>query len=69
MYLGNPEVMDSVRMSAIYLASVIGSMTATGSLVAFGKLQGIMPSKALALPGRDAINLGLALGTAARSGL
>lgn len=69
MYLGNPEVMDSVRMSAIYMASVIGSMTATGSVIAFGKLQGLLASKALALPGRDAINVGLALGTAARYGM
>lgn len=126
MYLGNPEIMDSVRMSAIFLATAIGSMTgasgwvrahaavvvvtlgpstdrptpppkmfgttyiyitnqqtnnstnnqthtqqntktATGSVVAFGKLQGLLNSKALALPGRDAINAGLALGTAARS--
>jgi NAD(P) transhydrogenase len=65
LYLGNPEIMDSTRMSAVYLASVIGSITATGSVVAFGKLQGWLHSKALSLPGRDAINLGLGVGTAA----
>lgn len=32
-------VADSVRMSAVYLASFIGGATATGSVVAFGKLQ------------------------------
>ena len=30
---------DAVRMSAVYLASFIGGATATGSIVAFGKLQ------------------------------
>ena len=65
LYLGNPEIMDATRMSAIYLASVIGSVTATGSVVAFGKLQGWLGSRALSLPGRDAINLGLGVGTAA----
>jgi len=65
LYLGNPEIMDSTRISAVYLASVIGSITATGSVVAFGKLQGWLHSKALSLPGRDAINLGLGVGTAA----
>lgn len=32
-------VSDAVRMSAVYLASFIGGATATGSIVAFGKLQ------------------------------
>jgi NAD/NADP transhydrogenase beta subunit len=58
--------MDAVRMSAVYSAAVIGSMTATGSVVAFGKLDGRMSSAALSLPGRDAINAGLALATGAR---
>jgi NAD/NADP transhydrogenase beta subunit len=31
--------MDTIRMSSIYLANVVGSITATGSVVAFGKLQ------------------------------
>jgi NAD(P) transhydrogenase len=38
---------------------VIGGVTFTGSIVAFGKLQGFMSSKPLLLPGRNAINLGL----------
>lgn len=32
-------VADAVRMSAVYLASFIGGATATGSIIAFGKLQ------------------------------
>ncbi|CAM9474252.1 unnamed protein product [Pylaiella littoralis] len=52
---------DAVRMSAVYLASFIGGATATGSVVAFGKLQGLLPSSALKLPGRDPMNAGVGL--------
>ncbi len=38
----------------------MGSITATGSVIAYGKLAGSLSSAALALPGRDAINMGLA---------
>ena len=37
----------------------MGSITATGSVIAYGKLSGHMSSTALALPGRDYINMGL----------
>ncbi len=37
----------------------MGSITATGSVIAYGKLSGHMSSSALALPGRDYINMGL----------
>jgi H+-translocating NAD(P) transhydrogenase len=40
-------VVDGVRLSAVYLATFIGGATATGSLVAFGKLQGLLASKPL----------------------
>ena len=66
-HLGDPGQLhhpwDGARATAVYLATFIGSITATGSVVAFGKLQGlegrIFESKALALPGRDQINMGL----------
>eukprot|EP00978_Attheya_sp_CCMP212_P023740 scaffold73313_cov47-Attheya_sp.AAC.1 len=35
------------------------SLVATGSMIAFGKLAGMLSSKALALPGRDQLNLGM----------
>ena len=38
-------------------------MTFSGSLVAFGKLQGIMKSKPLQYVGRDTVNAGLAAGS------
>ena len=43
----------------IVLGVFIGAVTFTGSVVAFGKLKGILSSKPLALPGRHLLNLGL----------
>merc|ERR1711934_934442 len=48
--------------SSVALATAIGGVTATGSIIAFGKLNGNMDSAALSLPGRDALNLGMAAG-------
>jgi len=65
---GSLAEMDPVHMNSIYLGSVIGSITVTGSLIAFGKLQGILPSKPLALPGKDIINAA-SLGSIIAAGL
>jgi len=46
----------------IYLGVLIGAVTFTGSVVAFGKLKGIITSKPLCLPGRHWLNLGLGVG-------
>ena len=43
----------------IYLGILIGAVTFTGSVVAFGKLSGRVGSKPLMLPGRHFLNLGL----------
>mmetsp|Transcript_17373 Transcript_17373/g.36636 ORF Transcript_17373/g.36636 Transcript_17373/m.36636 type:complete len:1122 (+) Transcript_17373:235-3600(+) len=68
-FLGNTGSLDAGTLSAIYLAVFIGAITFTGSIVAFSKLSGMMGSKALALPARDQLNLGMigivALGMAA----
>jgi NAD(P) transhydrogenase len=60
-YLNAADVkaLDGVHLASIYLASVIGSVTFTGSLVAFGKLDGRLDSAALKHPKRDQINAGL----------
>jgi H+-translocating NAD(P) transhydrogenase len=60
-YLNCPDVtkLDGVHLASIYLATVIGSVTFTGSLVAFGKLDGRMSSAPLKLESRDRINMGL----------
>lgn len=49
-----------IQKSAIYLGALIGGVTFTGSIVAFGKLQGIMDSKPLQLPNRNMLNLAMA---------
>lgn len=43
----------------IYVGVFIGALTFTGSVVAFGKLQGLIGSKPLRLPGRHWLNLGM----------
>ncbi|MFK8076319.1 MAG: Re/Si-specific NAD(P)(+) transhydrogenase subunit beta [Granulosicoccus sp.] len=45
----------------IYLGILIGALTFTGSVIAFGKLSGKVGSKPLILPGRHMINLGIGL--------
>jgi H+-translocating NAD(P) transhydrogenase len=46
-------------LAAIYLATLIGGVTFSGSIVAFGKLSGMMSSAPLQLPGRDQLNLAM----------
>lgn len=68
-YLGNVGSLDGGTLGAIYLAVFIGAVTFTGSVVAYGKLAGMLSSAPLALPGRDQLNLSMvgviALGMAA----
>ena len=68
-YLGNVGGLDGGTLAAIYLAVFIGGITFTGSVVAYGKLSGMLDSAPLALSGRDQINLSMvgviALGMAA----
>jgi len=42
--------------AAIYLATALGAITTTGSIVAFGKLQGLIASKPTALPFKNLVN-------------
>ncbi len=51
----------SIHEVEIYLGVLIGAVTFTGSVVAFGKLSGRMSSKPLALPARHWLNLSLGL--------
>lgn len=51
---------DALHTAATVAGTVIGAITLTGSAVAYGKLAGHLPSAPLALPGKNAINLGLA---------
>ncbi|CAM9384153.1 unnamed protein product [Heterosigma akashiwo] len=56
-HMHDPAALDAIRLGSIYLATWIGGITATGSVVAFGKLQGLLKSAPLALPGRDQMNM------------
>mmetsp|Transcript_16461 Transcript_16461/g.24289 ORF Transcript_16461/g.24289 Transcript_16461/m.24289 type:complete len:1058 (-) Transcript_16461:90-3263(-) len=64
-YINSPDTtqLDSVHLASVYLATVIGSVTFTGSLVAFGKLDGRLNSTPLQLQARDQINMGLGAAT------
>ena len=58
-FLGGGGHLVSGTLAAIYLATLIGGVTFSGSIVAFGKLAGMMDSAPLKLPGRDQINLAM----------
>jgi len=45
--------------SALFLGTYIGGVTFTGSLIAYGKLNGNLNSNPLMLPGRHALNASL----------
>lgn len=47
----------NIELTEIFLGVFIGAITFTGSIVAFGKLRGVIKSKALALPGKHWLNL------------
>ncbi len=46
----------AVTKAALFLGTYIGGVTFTGSLIAFGKLQGLLSSTPLLFPGRHALN-------------
>ncbi|MBG6241647.1 MAG: Re/Si-specific NAD(P)(+) transhydrogenase subunit beta [Candidatus Symbiopectobacterium sp. Dall1.0] len=50
-------VMVNIHLTEVFLGIFIGAVTFTGSVVAFGKLRGIISSKPLMLPHRHKMNL------------
>src|SRR5437660_12377392 len=46
-------------MSAMGFEIMLGSLTTTGSLIAFGKLQGLVPGKPLVYRGQNIFNMTL----------
>ncbi len=54
--------------SSCFLGTYIGGVTFTGSLVAYGKLQGLLDSAPLLLPARHALNAGLLAGNVGAMG-
>jgi len=55
----------NMHKSAIFLGTFIGGITFTGSVTAFGKLQGLLNSAALSLPGKNALNMSMAAASVA----
>lgn len=53
----------TIKLVEVYIGIFIGAVTFTGSLIACGKLDGRVPSKALTLPGRHYMNLAALLFT------
>lgn len=49
--------MLNIHLVEVFLGVFIGAVTFTGSVVAFAKLRGLLPSKALTLPHRHKMNL------------
>jgi NAD(P) transhydrogenase subunit beta len=56
--VGDIHVGSLIEMS---IGTAIGAITFTGSIIAFGKLQGILPGKPLVFPGQHMVNLGLGI--------
>ncbi len=48
---------SSFTLGAVFLASLIGGLTFTGSIVAWGKLSGKLPGKPMLFPGQQAFNV------------
>ncbi|MDB3935538.1 Re/Si-specific NAD(P)(+) transhydrogenase subunit beta [Granulosicoccus sp.] len=60
-YVGTERTIHDVE---IYLGILIGALTFTGSVVAFGKLSGKLGSKPLILPARHKLNIGIGVACA-----
>ena len=62
-YLGLASTGGAIRLDTnifIVLDIIIGSITFSGSLIASGKLQGLVPGKPIMVPGGQLVTLGLA---------
>ncbi|HCO99860.1 MAG: NAD synthetase [Alphaproteobacteria bacterium] len=56
--VGDIKIASLIEMS---IGTAIGAITFTGSIIAFGKLQGILPGKPLVFPGQHIVNLCLGI--------
>lgn len=65
---GDPEAMGPILAVSIMASAIIGAVTFTGSMIAFGKLQGIVKAAPVLIPGRNVLNALLAIGALALAG-
>ncbi|MEO8624497.1 MAG: NAD(P)(+) transhydrogenase (Re/Si-specific) subunit beta [bacterium] len=56
VFHGGDGVISSARMTALGFEMLLGSLTVTGSLMAFGKLQEILPSQPITYRGQNFVN-------------
>jgi NAD(P) transhydrogenase subunit beta len=55
-YIRHHGALSGLPMAATGLEVSLGALTFTGSLMAFGKLQGLLPGRPLTFPGQNALN-------------
>jgi NAD(P) transhydrogenase subunit beta len=53
---GVGETIGTARMAALGFEVLLGSLTVTGALIAFGKLQEVLPGRPLTFPGQNIAN-------------
>lgn len=63
------ESLDSTGLVTIGLSVFIGSITFTGSFIAFGKLKGFISGNSITFPGLNVINIGSMIGVVVLVGL
>jgi len=56
-YLKGPEHLDTIKMSALGFEVMLGSLTTTGSLLAFAKLQGMVRGTPMTYKGQNVFNM------------
>lgn len=54
-----PERLSHFVMGVLSFETILGFLTFTGSLMAFGKLQGLVPSRPMVYRGQNFVNLGI----------
>ena len=55
-FAAHPGAVGAMHLGATWFGVFVGAITFTGSIVAFGKLQGLLPSKSLSLPLKNIFN-------------
>src|ERR1700712_3029518 len=61
VFHGGEGTIESARMAALGFEVLLGSLTVTGALIAFGKLQEVIPSRPMTYRGQNLVNLALFL--------
>ena len=56
---GGDGFVPAAKMAALGFEVLLGSLTVTGALIAFGKLQEVLPGRPLTYPGQNVVNFAL----------